>query len=164
MITEVFKSNKKIQRHIITSFIIILFFVFLYFFNGIEKIELINRSGTSYEKAIYKKMDKDPNKIEKIFILKDESAKKNYFSVMEDMPSEYMDVTNMIIKHSANELKCKLNDNIFISLIDHISFAIERYNKGVILQNRLLWEVKKFYPEEFKINTISIQLMNIYNG
>ncbi|WP_099345840.1 hypothetical protein [Clostridium tertium] len=52
MITEVFKSNKKIQRHIITSFIIILFFVFLYFFNGIEKIELINRSGTSYEKAI----------------------------------------------------------------------------------------------------------------
>lgn len=109
-------------------------------------------------------MDIDPNKIEKIFTLKDESAKKNYFSVMEDMPSEYMDVTNMIIKHSANELKCKLNDNIFISLIDNISFAIERYNKGVILQNRLLWEVKKFYPEEFKINTISIQLMNIYNG
>lgn len=104
-------------------------------------------------------MDKDPNKIEKIFTLKDESAKKNYFSVMEDMPSEYMDVTNMIIKHAANELKCKLNDNIFISLIDNISFAIERYNKGV-----LLWEVKKFYPEEFKINTISIQLMNIYNG
>ena len=28
----------------------------------------------------------------------------------------------------------------------------------------VLWEVKKFYPEEFKINTISIQLMNIYNG
>lgn len=52
MITEVFKSNKKIKRHIIASFIIILFFVFLYFFNGIEKIELINRSGTSYEKAI----------------------------------------------------------------------------------------------------------------
>lgn len=104
-------------------------------------------------------MDIDPNKIEKIFTLKDESAKKNYFSVMEDMPSEYMDVTNMIIKHAANELKCKLNDNIFISLIDNISFAIEKYNKGV-----LLWEVKNFYPEEFKINTISIQLMNIYNG
>lgn len=52
MITEVFKSNKKIKRHIIASFIIILFFVFLYFFNGIEKIELINSAGTSYEKAI----------------------------------------------------------------------------------------------------------------
>lgn len=52
MITEVFKSNKKIQRHIITSFIIILFFVFLYFFNGIEKVKLINCADKSYEKAI----------------------------------------------------------------------------------------------------------------
>ncbi|MDB1934419.1 MULTISPECIES: hypothetical protein [Clostridium] len=53
MITEVFKSNKKIKRHIIASFIIIiLFFVFLYFFNGIEKVKLINCADKSYEKAI----------------------------------------------------------------------------------------------------------------
>lgn len=104
--------------------------------------------------------DIDPNKIEKIFTLKDESTKKNYFRVMEDMPSEYIDVTNMIIKHAANELKCELNDNIFISLIDHISFAIERYNKGVILQNRLLWEVKKFYPEEFKVGLYAVEKIN----
>ena len=52
MITEVYKSNKKIKRHIIASFIIILFFVFLYFFNGIEKVKLINCADKSYEKAI----------------------------------------------------------------------------------------------------------------
>lgn len=52
MITEVFKSNKKIKRHIIASFIIILFFVFLYFFNGIKKVKLINCADKSYEKAI----------------------------------------------------------------------------------------------------------------
>lgn len=52
MITEVFKSNKKIKRHIIASFIIILFFVFLYFFNGMEKVKLINCADKSYEKAI----------------------------------------------------------------------------------------------------------------
>ena len=26
--------------------------MFLYFFNNIEKVELINRTGTSYEKAV----------------------------------------------------------------------------------------------------------------
>ena len=52
MITEVFKSNKKIKRHIIASFIIILFFVFLYFLNAIEKVKLINCADKSYEKAI----------------------------------------------------------------------------------------------------------------
>ena len=38
----------------------------------------------------------------------------------------------------------------------HNSFAIERYNKNVSLQNRLLWEVKKFYPEEFKIGLYAV--------
>ena len=40
------------KRSVVAGLIIILFFIFLYFFNKIEKIELINRSGTSYEKAV----------------------------------------------------------------------------------------------------------------
>lgn len=99
----------------------------------------------------------DPDKIEKIFTLKNEGAKKNYFRVMEDMPSEYIDITNSIIKYATEILKFKLNDNIFISLIDHIAFAIERFKKNVNLQNRLLWEVRKFYPEEFKVGIYALE-------
>lgn len=106
----------------------------------------------------------DPEKIEKIFVLKDEGAKKNYFRVMEDMPSEYIDITNNIIKYATESLKFKLNDNIFISLIDHIAFAIERFEKNVNLQNRLLWEVRKFYPEEFKVGLYALEnIKNILN-
>lgn len=99
----------------------------------------------------------DPDKIEKIFTLKNEGVKKNYFRVMEDMPSEYIDITNNIIKYATEVSKFKLNDNIFISLIDHIAFAIERFKKNVNLQNRLLWEVKKFYPEEFKVGLYALE-------
>lgn len=99
----------------------------------------------------------DPDKIEKIFTLKNEGVKKNYFRVMEDMPSEYIDITNNIIKYATEVLKFKLNDNIFISLIDHIAFAIERFKKNVNLQNRLLWEVRKFYPEEFKVGLYALE-------
>lgn len=52
MLTDLLKSRKNIKKNIIVSIIIILFFFFLYFFNKIEKVELINRTGTSYEKAI----------------------------------------------------------------------------------------------------------------
>lgn len=131
----------------------------LVFVNDEENNEIIAMGkGIGFMKKVGD--DIDPNKIEKIFTLKDESTKKNYFRVIEDMPSEYIDVTNMIIRHAANELKCELNDNVFISLIDHISFAIERYNKGVVLQNRLLWEVKKFYPEEFKVGLYAVEKIN----
>lgn len=52
MLTDLLKSRKNIRNNIIVGIIIILFFFFLYFFNKIEKVELINRTGTSYEKAI----------------------------------------------------------------------------------------------------------------
>lgn len=106
----------------------------------------------------------DSSKVEKIFTLKNDESKKKYFRNMEDISSEYVDITNHIVKYATDILKCKLNDNIFISLIDHISFAIERYNKNVSLQNRLLWEVKKFYPEEFKIGLYAVDKINaIFN-
>ena len=106
----------------------------------------------------------DSSNIEKIFTLKNDESKKKYFRNMEDISSEYIDITNHIVKYATDILKCKLNDNIFISLIDHISFAIERYNKNVSLQNRLLWEVKKFYPEEFKIGLYAVDKINaIFN-
>lgn len=102
----------------------------------------------------------DSSKIEKIFTLKDDESKKNYFRAMEDVSSEYVDVTNDIVKYASDTLKCKLNDNVFISLIDHISFAIERFNKNISLQNRLLWEVKKFYPNEFKVGLYAVEKIN----
>lgn len=79
---------------------------------------------------------------------------------MEDINSEYVDITNDIVKYASDTLKCKLNDNVFISLIDHIAFAIERFNKNISLQNRLLWEVKKFYPNEFKVGIYAVDKIN----
>ena len=102
----------------------------------------------------------DSTKIEKVFTLKDDDAKKKYFRSMEDISSEYVDITNDIVRYATDKLKCKLNDNVFISLIDHIAFAIERYNNNVSLQNRLLWEVKKFYPEEFKVGLYAVDKIN----
>lgn len=51
MLTGLLKGSKDIKSRIIPLIISVLFFVFLYFFNNIEKVELINRTGTSYEKA-----------------------------------------------------------------------------------------------------------------
>ena len=52
MLTGLLKNIRNRKGKIIAGVIIILFFMFLYFFNNIEKVELINRTGTSYEKAV----------------------------------------------------------------------------------------------------------------
>lgn len=59
MLTSLLKNIRNIKGKIIVGVIIILFFIFLYFFNNIEKVELINRAGTSYEKAVVMEIIED---------------------------------------------------------------------------------------------------------
>ncbi len=44
-----------------------------------------------------------------------------------------------------------LSDQLFVTLFDHLVYALERYEKNIFLPNRLLWEVKRFYPNEYVV-------------
>ena len=44
---------------VITFCFLIIFFIFLYFFNNIERVELVNSSGTSYVKAVVNEIVED---------------------------------------------------------------------------------------------------------
>ena len=102
----------------------------------------------------------EEKQIEKIFVLKNETSIEQYVKLIEETPSQYIEITNHIIKYASEKLKGKLSDQIFITLIDHISYAVTRYEKKIIIQNRLIWEVKKFYPKEFQIAIESVDYIN----
>ena len=51
--------KNKIRENIFLSILLILFLGFLYFFNNIEKVQLVNREGISYEKAIVTEIIED---------------------------------------------------------------------------------------------------------
>ncbi|NFG60932.1 MULTISPECIES: BglG family transcription antiterminator LicT [unclassified Clostridium] len=102
----------------------------------------------------------DTEKIEKIFVLKNETDTREYVKLIEETPSEYIEITNDIIGYANEKLGGKLNDQIFITLVDHISYALTRYEKNITIQNRLLWELKKFYPKEFEIGKYAVKYIN----
>jgi len=52
-----------------------------------------------------------------------------------------------------------LNESLYISLTDHIHFAVDRIKKGYEIKNVLLWEIKRFYKEEFSIGMEAIKLV-----
>lgn len=39
----------------------------------------------------------------------------------------------------------RLSENIYITLTDHICFAVERLRTGTAYSNQLLWEIDRFY-------------------
>lgn len=100
----------------------------------------------------------DESKIEKIFSLPKEHTTK-FEELVADIPYDHMQVAQMVIQYAKDHLKQELNQNIYITLTDHMNFAVERQKKGVVLQNALLWEIRKYYKEEFHIGCRAIELV-----
>ena len=63
------------------------------------------------------------------------------------------------ISYAKKTMKLKLNQSIYVTLTDHISFAISRCKKGIHLENALLWEIKRFYPQEFELGRYAVELV-----
>ena len=75
------------------------------------------------------------------------------------MPLEQVQISNEIISYAKKTMKLKLNQSIYVTLTDHISFAISRCKKGIHLENALLWEIKRFYPQEFELGRYAVELV-----
>ena len=105
----------------------------------------------------------DESKIEKIFMLP-EPSKNQFERLVEEIPYKYVKYTDEIVKEATAVLGKKLNKNIYITLTDHLHFAIERYKQNVSFQNALLWEIKKFYSREYEIGSKAIALLKEQEG
>lgn len=98
--------------------------------------------------------------IEKIFYLESQSAIDKFRKLIQDMPLEHIQVSNDIITYASEVLKSKLNPNIYITLTDHISFAIERFSQGLLFGNPLLWDVQSLYRQEYLIGEYAVALIH----
>lgn len=98
----------------------------------------------------------DESKIEKTFKLDNKDVSEKFKTLLYDVPMEYMDVSDRIISYAKERLGKKLNDSIYVSLTDHITFAIERSKKGLIISNPLLWEIKRIYADEYAVGLKAI--------
>lgn len=102
----------------------------------------------------------DQKKIERIFTQNDSDLASKIQSALKDVPIEYLEFTEQMIHYAQNELDTKFNDNLYLSLMDHIYFTIKRYHENMLIQNRLLFETKLMYPEEFRVGNEIVQKMN----
>ena len=118
--------------------------------SGEEKIAI--GAGVGFQKM---KNDIVPEAaVEKLFVLTDN---QKFEQLLERIPEAHFIVTEDIIKHAEKVLQVELNDHIRVVLTDHISFAIERYEQGIELQNKLKYEIKILYKDEYDIGLWAIE-------
>lgn len=78
-------------------------------------------------------------------------------SLLSEISIDYFQLIEQIIQDAKIRLGKKLNDNLIITLTDHVFFAVKRIREGVVVRNGLLWETKRIYPDEFAIGKQALQ-------
>lgn len=78
----------------------------------------------------------DETKIEKVFSLPDESTSQ-FMQVVKDMPYEYIRTAELVIAYARETLGYHLSKNIYVTLTDHLGYAIERKQQGIVVANEL---------------------------
>lgn len=123
-----------------------------------EKKEIIVLSkGIVFRKKVGDELT--DNDIDKKFILDSDDTLKKFRYLLENTKEEYVIVINKIIEYAEKELAVKANDYLYLTLLDHINFSIQRIDKNITFRNPLHWEVKKFYPVQYTIGLNALKIL-----
>ncbi|WP_026882205.1 BglG family transcription antiterminator LicT [Clostridium akagii] len=126
-------------------------------FDNKDKEVLVMGCGLGYQKKPGEPIDE--KKIEKIYKIENKNISDKLMTLLSDIPLDHIQASNEIISYAKYSLGKKLNDNIYITLTDHISFAIERLKQNLGFHNALLWETKRFYNHEFLIGMEALKII-----
>lgn len=118
---------------------------------------IVMGKGIGFQKTAGDEVDE--HKIDKIFPLAENEFAVKLAELLHELPPAHFEVVNEIVQHANQVLGTELSDNIYVSLTDHISFAIQRKNKGIELKNAMLFEIKRFYKTEFGIGLDALRLI-----
>lgn len=69
-------------------------------------------------------------------------------------------MTKEIVTIAKDEGIISLHTNIYLTLSDHLHFAVERIAKNLKVTNRLEWEIVNYYPIEYQIAKKSIHMIS----
>ena len=128
--------------------------------NGIDVV--IIGCGLAFRKKVGDEIDE--SLIEKTFILKEKDTLEKFKILLEDIPTEQISLCYDIVEYAKNMLNCELNDYIYVTLTDHISYTLKLFDEGIERPNILIWEIKRFYPKEYNIGLKALEFIENETG
>lgn len=102
----------------------------------------------------------DENKIEKTFIVDDENLGNKIKKLINQIPDGIFEITDEIINYAILKLNTELDKQLYVSLADHIAFAVKRFKSGIIIKNELLNEIRRVHRDEFKVSLWAVDYIN----
>lgn len=102
----------------------------------------------------------DSEKIDKVFISGPSTVVREIEELVLAVDPVVLDIAKEIILYAEKNTNQEYSDQAYITLTDHLNYAVERGKQGIFIPNPLLFEIRKFYPEEYKIASKAINDIN----
>ncbi|MGX7012961.1 PRD domain-containing protein [Vagococcus silagei] len=132
-----------------------------------NNIALVDRGGNEiivYSKGIsfLKKVGQPITEaeIEKVYVLDSEDRLEHFSYLLQATDEQLIEIVNQLVTFGKTKLNTTLNDYIYLALVDHLSFAIDRSKKEQFISSPLTWNVKKFYSKHFEIGMYGLDLLH----
>ena len=106
----------------------------------------------------------EPATIDKVFYLHNQEVLSRFKELVVDIPLEYLEIGEEIMDEARLSLGKALNDNIYISMVDHIYTAVIRAKDDILVKNALLWDIQRFYKEEYQIGKKALEIIEKKTG
>lgn len=103
--------------------------------------------------------DVDPAQIDKVFTMNNPDTNNKFQELVANIPMDYMLLVENIITYAKTHIGKKINDTIYISLVDHIFMSVKRHEEGIEVKNALLWDIKRFYKDEYCIGLKALEMI-----
>lgn len=97
--------------------------------------------------------------VEKVFHLDDPQQADRFKTLVSNLPPEYLQLCTKIIDYASEVLNVRLQESVYLTLTDHVCFAIQRQQQGISFHNVLEHEVRIFYPQEYAIGLHALALI-----
>lgn len=98
--------------------------------------------------------------IEKIFFLMEENNMERFNRLTEKVDANIVGVIEEVIALISDSFPEQLNEELHITLLDHINFAINRLKSGMQMKNPFLHETKLLYKDEFLVAQKALKVIN----
>lgn len=118
---------------------------------------IVSGKGIGFKRKIGEHVD--PSTIEKTYRMEDQTAQRRLRELVEQIPTEYLDLTQELIDHIKTKITQPLNESLIITLADHISFAIQRKAQGIEFENPLTGSIMCYYPTEYHLGQYCLQVI-----
>ncbi|MEL2241681.1 transcription antiterminator [Leclercia adecarboxylata] len=93
----------------------------------------------------------DLTQVEKVFLPLSDLKSRHFLSLTDTIPAAFFDISHDILTLARSLCGDKLNSVLLFTLAEHLHFAVERSRSGQTILNKLSWEVKRYYPQEYSV-------------